>query len=162
MKIVNFINKIVIGFILGVLMLGTYAKTVQAEESVSVLMLSKHFNAPDCIKYGTDNEPCLWNEKNIGISYNYDIGDKQPIPQIVYGMYHNSFNRLSTHIGIGYRLKYGGVVVSALTGYPMMAVLPSVVPYLEIPVISRFKVQLLVPYTPGGVQVLALQLRYVL
>ena len=159
----NYANKLLLIAILtwgaGIL----FIEVAHSEESISILTKSHHVNAPDCIKYGTDNEPCTWNELNIGLSYNVDMNDtKGIVPYYVAGMYYNSFNRLSTHIGIGYRFKYGGVALSALTGYPMSPVLPSLVPYFEIPVIKRVKAQLLMPYMPGGVQVLALQVKVVL
>jgi len=135
----------------------------KAEQSVSFMVASKHINAPNCIKYGT-KDPCTWNERNLGLSYNYDLSKSNDsiTPQAIYGLYHNSFGRLSSHIGIGYRFKYGGAVLSAITGYPMLPIMPSLATYMEIPVTQKVRVQLVIPYMPGGVQAVALQLRYIL
>ena len=140
-----------------------FIEVAHSEESISILAVSKHFNAPECIKYGTEDEPCNWNEMNVGLSYNVDMNDtKGIVPYYVAGMYYNSFSRLSTHIGMGYRFKYGGVALSAITGYPQMMVVPMVTPYFELPITKRVGLQLLTPYMPGGVQVMALQIRVVL
>ena len=151
-------------FLIGVLMvvmLAVSMESAKAEQSVSLMLASKHINAPDCIKYGTET-PCTWNERNIGIAYSYDLAKKTSniTPQAAFGVYRNSFNRLSTHIGLGYRLKHGGVLISAITGYPMLLVMPSLLTYVDMPVTKKLGVQLLMPYMPGAVQAVALQVRY--
>ena len=131
----------------------------EAEESIGVMVMSKHFNAPECKQYGTIDTPCKANEINAGLSYTTDIKGNM---YGSFGAYYNSFSRLSTHIGMGYRLKYAGIAVSAITGYPMSPVMPSVVPYLELPINDNSAIQFLMPFMPGTQQVLALQYKYIL
>ena len=145
-------------FILSLITYATVNNHVHAEESVSILLVSKHVVSPDCVLYGTE-DPCTFNERNLGLSYNFDI---TPKVYSTFGAYHNSFYRLSTHIGIGYKLKYAGIAVSAITGYPMAPVLPGITPYFELPVTKKVRVQLLMPFMPDSVQVLALQVKVVL
>lgn len=146
-------------FVLSLITYATINNHVHAEESVSILLVSKHVVAPNCKLYGTKDDPCEFNERNFGLSYAFDITDKV---YSTFGAYHNSFYRLSTHIGIGYRLKYAGIAVSAITGYPMAPVLPGITPYFEVPVTKNTRAQLLMPFMPDSVQVLALQVKVVL
>jgi len=154
-------RKIWLSILLAVISLGTatYSATVHSEESVGVMLASKHINAPNCKQYGTLEDPCRSNESNIGLSYNVDLKGRM---YGTFGAYQNSFSRLSTHVGVGYRLMYGGIVVSAITGYPMAPVMPSVVPYFELPINDVAAIQFLMPFTPGTQQVLAVQFKYTL
>jgi len=77
-----------------------------------------------------------------------------------YGAYYNSEYRLSTRLGVGYRLKYGGIDIGAVTGYSMGNIVPSIVPYFSLPITKQLAVQLAIPFTPGTAQVMALQIKY--
>ena len=152
----NYLNKLIICFILAMVIGVTTIKMVHAEDSIGILLVSKHFSVDNCKQWGTVDTPCHFNEKNLGISYQSDIKGKW---YLSLGSYYNSFYRLSNRIGYGYRLKYGGVDVGAVTGYPMGYVIPSVVTYITIPVDDTVSVQLLMPFMVGNTQVLALQLK---
>lgn len=97
------------------------------------------------------------NWLNYGIGINEYFTDKFYVNG---GVYKNSYHKLSTYIGAGYEFsQYSGIKFGGVTGYYWAKVLPMLVPYMILP-IERFNLVLLMPFSPGNIQLVAFEIQY--
>ena len=139
------------------IILFTLSLNCVAETKLVISGLSKHVNHTGCISVVDETKPCTYNELNYGVGIVESTGQKS---YYTAGVYKNSFSNMSTYIGFGYEFsKYSGIMGGAVTGYPMAMVVPSITPYLILPIVKRAELQFLMPFMPGATQVVAIQLR---